>query len=294
MTTLRTVAEVRRALGPLRPGTRIGLVPTMGALHDGHMSLLAEARRRGCEHLAISVFVNPLQFGPEDDFERYPRTLDDDVARCVEAGVSTVFTPSPAALYPPGFGSSVEVEGVTAPLEGLHRPGHFRGVTTIVAKLFNLTGPCVAVFGRKDYQQYKTLERMARDLDLPVEVVGAPIVREPDGLALSSRNRYLSATERTRALAISGGLRAAWRAFERGERSAEALLDEAYRPIAAQLDGIDYVALVDADDLTPLSGPLATADRPDGRALLAVAAHLGRTRLIDNLVLGEDPPPPGD
>ncbi len=265
-----------------RDGHRVGLVPTMGALHAGHVSLVDEARRRGCDRLVVTVFVNPLQFGPGEDFDRYPRTLDADVAACEKAGVHTVFAPAKDAMYPPGFASHVQVDRISEPLEGLFRPEHFRGVTTVVAKLFGLTGPCTAVFGRKDYQQWKLLARMARDLDMPVDVVGAPIVREPDGLALSSRNRYLSAEERERALGIVKGLRAASRAFESGERDASTLTALAREPIAEAFDRVDYVAVADPEELTSVEGPI------EGRALLAVAAHLGRTRLIDNAVLGED------
>lgn len=276
-------AELRRLCDEARArGERVGLVPTMGALHRGHLSLIEEAVRRGADHVVVTIFVNPLQFGPRDDFDRYPRTLDDDVARCREAGVATVFAPERDAMYPSGFQTHVEVEQVTTMLEGASRPGHFRGVTTVVAKLFHLAGPCVAVFGRKDYQQWKVIERMARDLDMPVEVVGAPIVREPDGLALSSRNRYLSPDERERARAISAALRAAAHGFEEGERDPRALMAAAEAELTP-VDRVEYVALADADALTPLD----TAPIPP-RALLAIAAHVGRTRLIDNLVLGED------
>jgi pantoate--beta-alanine ligase len=266
-------------------GRRVGLVPTMGALHAGHLSLVEEARRRGCDHVALTIFVNPLQFGPDEDFDRYPRTLDDDLAACRAAGVDMVFAPPRDAMYPPGFATQVTVTRVTELLEGVFRPGHFQGVTTVVAKLFGLAGPCAAVFGRKDYQQWKTLERMARDLDMPIEVVGAAIVREPDGLALSSRNRYLSPDERRRALGIVTGLRAAAEAFGEGERRTEALVNLARGPVEAAFDRVDYVALADADDLSPQE---ASAGE---RAVLAVAAHLGPTRLIDNVVLGEDPVP---
>lgn len=280
-------ASFRRACDEARArGGRVGLVPTMGALHRGHLSLVEEAKRRGCDHVAMSIFVNPLQFGPTEDFDRYPRTLEDDLRMCREAGVQTVFAPAREAMYPPGFQTHVDVERVTTQLEGAHRPGHFRGVTTVVAKLFNLTGPCTAVFGRKDYQQWKTLERMARDLDMPVEVVGAPIVREPDGLALSSRNRYLTSEERSRALALVDALRAVADAFARGERDPRALTSLAEARLSPRVDRIDYAALADADDLTPLERtPIPK------RALFAIAAHVGRTRLIDNLVLGEDPLP---
>ncbi len=278
---LRAACELARARG-----AKVGLVPTMGALHAGHLSLVEEAKRRGCDHLVVTIFVNPLQFAPHEDFDRYPRTLDEDLAGCRAAGVHTVFAPPRDAMYPPGFATAVTVSRLTEPLEGSFRPGHFAGVTTVVAKLFGLAGACTAVFGRKDYQQWKVLERMARHLDLPVEVVGAPIVREEGGLALSSRNRYLSAEQRERALGIVTGLRAAARAFAEGVRDRERLLRSAREPVEARFDRIDYVALADADELTPLEG-----DAVPDRALLAVAAHIGKTRLIDNVVLGEDPIP---
>lgn len=277
---LRAACDAARAAG-----RRVGLVPTMGALHAGHLSLVEAARARGAGFVALTIFVNPLQFAPTDDLDRYPRTLDADLARCRELGVDTVFAPPNRGMYPEGFSTHVEVEGVTGPLEGVHRPGHFRGVTTVVTKLLNLAGPCVAVFGRKDYQQWRTLAHMVRDLDMPIEVVGAPIVREADGLALSSRNVYLSAEERARALGLVDGLRAAWDAFAAGERDAARLLALARAPVEARFDRIDYVALADAEDLGAVSGAI------DGRAVLAGAAHLGGTRLIDNVVLGEDPRP---
>jgi len=265
-----------------RSDRRVALVPTMGALHEGHLALVHEARRRGAGFIAVSVFVNPLQFGPTEDYTRYPRTLDDDVRRCREAGVDLVYAPARDDVYPDGFQTHVEVGALTERLEGQFRPTHFRGVTTIVAKLFALTGPSIAVFGRKDYQQWKVLERMARDLDLPIEVVGHPTVREADGVALSSRNRYLSAEERVRATAIVGGLRAAAAAFARGERDAATLGGLVRAPIERELDRIDYVDVADPDSLAPASG------RVGERALVAVAAHIGRARLIDNTVLGED------
>ncbi|MCB9593432.1 MAG: pantoate--beta-alanine ligase [Sandaracinaceae bacterium] len=277
---LRAACDAARA-----SGRRVGLVPTMGALHTGHVSLVDVARQRGAEHVALTIFVNPLQFAPTDDLDRYPRTLDADLERCRAAGVDLVFAPKDGAMYAPGFSTHVTVADVTGPLEGVHRPGHFQGVTTVVAKLLNLAGPCVAVFGRKDYQQWRTLARMVRDLDMPIEVVGAPIVREADGLALSSRNVYLSAEERARALGLVTGLRAAWDAFEAGERDPGRLLAIASAPVEAGFDRIDYVALADPDHLGPLDLPLPS------RVLLAGAAHLGKTRLIDNVVLGEDPRP---
>lgn len=265
-------------------GQRIGFVPTMGALHDGHLALVNEAGRRGATLRVVSIFVNPLQFGPNEDLARYPRTFDEDVARCAASGVDLVYAPTPGEMYPEGFQTHVEVVGTTRHWEGEFRPEHFRGVTTVVAKLLIAVGPCVAVFGRKDYQQWKTLERMARDLDLPVEIVGMPTVREPDGLALSSRNRYLDAERRVRALAIATGLSRAHDAYEAGERSPDVLARIAREPIAAAFDDIDYVAAAHPETLEPLAAP---ADD----ILLLVAARLGTTRLIDNLALGSEPRP---
>ncbi len=268
-----------------REGKRVGVVPTMGALHEGHLSLVREAQRRGADFLAVTVFVNPLQFAPEEDYGRYPRTLDADVERCRALGVDMVFAPASEAMYPPGFQTHVEVGALTERWEGAHRPGHFRGVTTVVAKLLVLTGSSVAVFGRKDYQQWKVIAAMARDLALPVEVVGHPIVREPDGLALSSRNRYLDTKDCERALGLVAGLRAAAAAWSSGERDAAALEGHVRTPLEARTDRIDYVAVADPETLEPLEG------RAKERALIAIAAHVGGTRLIDNLVLGEDPSP---
>jgi pantoate--beta-alanine ligase len=265
-------------------GARVGFVPTMGALHDGHLALTDEAKRRGATLRVVSIFVNPLQFGPSEDFARYPRTLDADLDRCRARGVEVVYAPSPEAMYPVGFQTHVEVEQVSRRWEGAFRPAHFRGVTTVVAKLLLAVGPCIAVFGRKDYQQWKTLERMVHDLNMPVELIGMPTVREPDGLALSSRNRYLDAERRERALAIAEGLRAAHDAHSAGERRPELLAELAHARIAARFDRIDYVAAVDPDSLEPLV-------QPSERVLLLVAAHVGTTRLIDNLLLGHDARP---
>jgi pantoate--beta-alanine ligase len=255
----------------------------MGALHDGHFSLIDEAHRR-TEFVAVTIFVNPLQFGPREDLDRYPRTFESDLEGCRERGVDLVFAPEPASMYPAGFQTQVCVGELTKPLEGEHRPAHFAGVTTVVAKLFNLTGPCAAMFGRKDYQQWKILSRMAHDLDMPIDVVGCPIVREADGLALSSRNRYVTATERNRALGIVSGLRLAHDAWTEGERSTDALRSLAAEPVQSGFDRVDYVALVDPETLL-------TPTQSSSRLLVAVAAHLGTTRLIDNVVLGEDPRP---
>lgn len=266
-------------------GRRVALVPTMGALHSGHLALMEDARRRvGPGGLvAVSVFVNPTQFGPSEDFSRYPRELDADVARCAAAGVDVVFAPSPRGMYPEGDQTRVRVAGLAAPMCGVTRPTHFEGVATVVTKLFALAGPCVAVFGRKDYQQYRVISRLARDLFLPVEVVGLPTVREPDGLALSSRNRYLSPADRARAAAIPTALRAVRGRYARGERSVIALLDVVSQGLAGSVDGVDYIELRDASELTPPATPLAS----DARAVLAIAVKIGQTRLIDNTVLGE-------
>jgi pantoate--beta-alanine ligase len=255
----------------------------MGALHAGHLALVKDARTRA-GLVVTSIFVNPTQFGPGEDLTRYPRDLDGDVRKLAGVGADLVFAPPVEEVYPPGDDTRVHVGALTAPLEGAHRPGHFDGVATVVAKLFAAAGPCVAVFGRKDYQQLLVVKRMARDLLLPVEIVGHPIVREPDGLALSSRNAYLSAEERTRALAIVRGLDAAGRCFAAGERDARALEAVARAPIEAVATSIDYVAVRDADTLAAV-----TAVEP--RAVLAVACRIGTTRLIDNVVLGEDRPP---
>lgn len=266
-------------------GARVGVVPTMGALHDGHLALVGEVERRGATFTVLTIFVNPLQFGPSEDFSRYPRTFDADLARCEAAGVDLVFAPEPRAMYPEGFATSVIVKApVTEVLEATHRPGHFDGVTTVVAKLFALVGSAVAAFGRKDYQQWRVLSKMVADLHLPIEMHGMPTVREPDGLAMSSRNRYLSPEERTKALAIARGLRGAHAAYAAGERDGAKLAARVRAEVEASFDRIDYVAAADADTLAPLTGP-------SDRMVLAVAAHLGKTRLIDNTVLGEDGAP---
>lgn len=264
-----------------REGERVGFVPTMGALHDGHISLVEGARRHGATFNVMSIFVNPLQFGPSEDFSRYPRTFEADLARCREAEVELVYAPAPSAMYPEGFQTQVSISQLTARLEGAFRPGHFGGVCTVVLKLWNAVGSCVSVFGRKDYQQWRVLSRLAQDLDLPVEVIGADIVRETDGLAMSSRNRYLDPSARERALAIATGLRAAHDAYAKGERSPELLARLARAPVEAAFDRIDYVECVDSLTLEPLPGAAE-------RMVILVAAHLGGTRLIDNLELGRD------
>lgn len=289
---LRTVAALRARCDVVRArGARVGFVPTMGALHEGHLALAREARARvGAEGLVVtSIFVNPTQFAAHEDLSKYPRELDADVARCATAGVDAVFAPSLDEMYPDGDQTRVRVAGVSAPLEGEFRPTHFEGVATVVTRLFNAVGPCVAVFGRKDYQQLRVVTRMTRDLLLPVEVVGHRTIREGDGLAMSSRNRYLSPADRARAAKIPAALTLAVRAWESGERATESLRETAEKALRPWVDAVDYVALRDADDLSSLPDVLAY----ERRAVLAVAVRVGSTRLIDNVVLGEDPPPCG-
>jgi pantoate--beta-alanine ligase len=258
----------------------------MGALHEGHLALVREAAKRA-KLVAVTIFVNPTQFGPNEDLARYPRDLEGDVKKLAGVGASLVFAPDVSAMYPPGEETRVRVGKTAAPLCGVFRPGHFEGVTTIVAKLFAIAGPCVAVFGRKDYQQLAVLRRMTTDLFLPVEIVGHPIVREPDGLAMSSRNAYLSPEDRARALCLARGLAAASAAFAAGERDAEALRRAARAEVEKGATSIDYVDVCDPDTLEVWG-----AGRNVGkRALLAEACRVGTTRLIDNMVLGEDPPP---
>ncbi|MGC4086463.1 MAG: pantoate--beta-alanine ligase [Polyangiaceae bacterium] len=279
-----SVADFRRACDGLRAaGARVGLVPTMGALHAGHLALADFARGHGAVP-AVTIFVNPTQFGPNEDFARYPRPFERDLALCAERGVEHVFAPSVSEMYPPAERTRVRVDKLTDVMCGPKRPGHFEGVATIVAKLFNACGPCLAVFGRKDYQQLQVIRRMATDLLLPVEVLGHPIVRESDGLALSSRNVYLSEAERAAAPLIFRELARAARAFRDGERSAAALRKPVEGALGAAGFRVDYVELVGADELEPIDDAGACPER----ALLAVAAFLGKTRLIDNFVLGED------
>jgi pantoate--beta-alanine ligase len=282
-----TVSEFRAAANSVRAaGQRFGLVPTMGALHAGHLSLVREARARA-DVVGVTIFVNPTQFGPNEDFARYPRTLERDVELCREAGAAHVFAPDASEMYAAGERTRVQVSGLTAALCGPHRPGHFDGVTTIVSKLFAVAGPCVAVFGRKDYQQLKVIERMTRDLLLPVEVVGFKTLRDADGLALSSRNAYLTPEERARALAIPRALSAAASAFSGGERRVGVLRGAALPRLEAAGIRLDYATIADADELVPISDSAKLGER----ALFAVAGFVGKTRLIDNVVFGEDEAP---
>jgi pantoate--beta-alanine ligase len=279
MRTVRSVAELRQSLaGAPRP---VGLVPTMGAFHEGHLSLMRRAREESAT-VVVSLFVNPAQFGPGEDFDAYPRDEERDARLAEEHGVDLLFAPSREEVYPAGFATTVEVEGITDVLEGdpRHRGAeHFRGVTTVVTKLFNMVGPDLAYFGQKDAQQALVMRKLVRDLDLPVEIRVCPTVREPSGLAMSSRNRYLSDEERERAAAISRALAAADRAVGEGRLDAGDVLAAARAELAAAGIDPEYLELRSAEDLSPV-------ERVNGSTLLAVAARVGRARLIDNAILG--------
>ena len=279
MERLETIAEVRRALAPLRrQGDRIGLVPTMGALHEGHLSLIDRCRERS-DVVVASVFVNPTQFGPDDDFEQYPRDLDDDQRRLAERGVDWLFAPSAEEMYPDCPRVGFEIGELTDHLCGPRRPGHFEGVLLVVSKLLHIVRPDVAVFGQKDLQQLIVIRRMAHDLNDPVEIVAGPIVREADGLAMSSRNQYLTPAQRAQATALCEALQQAHQRIAAGERSAAALIDQMHSRISAEPDvEAEYVEIVELERLQPV-------EALDGRIAIAVAAHVGATRLIDNLVL---------
>lgn len=282
MEQLSDIAALRAWLTERRrAGQRIGLVPTMGALHAGHLSLVDEARRRS-DVVVMTLFVNPLQFGPNEDFSRYPRDLARDHALAEKRGVDLLFAPTVEAMYPPGAEIRVIPGDTATRWEGEIRPGHFAGVLTIVSKLFHLVQPDVAVFGQKDIQQATLIRRMIVDLDFPIEMVIAPTVREADGLALSSRNAYLSADQRVDANVLSAALRAANSAFKRGERDAGQLLDLARSEIA-RAPGVkpDYIALVDPDHLAPVTVAAAGS-------ILVLAARVGSTRLLDNHILGTE------
>jgi pantoate--beta-alanine ligase len=274
-----TVAAVRRAVAEARGrGLSVGLVPTMGALHAGHASLIRAARAE-MGFVVVSIFVNPTQFGPHEDFHRYPRPLERDLEMCAAEGVDLVFHPAPEEVYPPGFCTFVEVHCLQDVMCGASRPGHFRGVVTVVLKLFNMVGPDVAFFGQKDAQQARLIGQMVRDLDVPVRLRVCPIVREPDGLALSSRNQYLDPDQRRHAVVLSQALAEARSLLEGGERSAEAVRRVVTgRITAAPGAAIDYVAVVNAETLRPL-------DRVEGPVLVAVAVKFGPTRLIDNILV---------
>jgi len=282
----RVPAELRRLLDVDRAqGKTVGFVPTMGALHEGHLALVRHARSIA-DVAVVSIFVNPTQFGPQEDLARYPRNLDGDLKLLATVPTDHVLAPSVDSVYPEGHATTVHVAGLTDGLCGPLRPGHFDGVATVVAKLFSMVGPCKAVFGRKDFQQLQVIRRMTADLDLPVEVLGRPTIREPDGLAMSSRNRYLSPADRERAGALVEGLRAAATAFAAGERRPAELERLVRDRLAGRVDRIDYVFVGDPETLHPYPGAI-----PAGcAALAAIAAFVGPTRLIDNAELGAENP----
>jgi pantoate--beta-alanine ligase len=277
---MRTVIDLADLHSARRsfPGT-VGLVPTMGYLHEGHLSLVQRAREE-CDHVVVSIFVNPTQFGPQEDLSRYPRDLDRDLSLLEPLGTDLIWMPTAQIMYPPGYQTWVEVEGITRPLEGAMRPGHFRGVTTVVAKLFNAVQPHKAYFGQKDAQQAAVIRQMARDLSYPIEIVVCPIVREPDGLAMSSRNVYLDPGQRKAARVLYRSLGSAKEAYARGERDAEKLR-QAMRDVLTSepLAQVQYVSCADYDTLEELQTVI-------GKALLSMAVFVGKTRLIDNMVLG--------
>jgi len=271
-----TIEDIRAALGPARrEGKRIGLVPTMGALHEGHLSLVRAARSK-CDVVAVSIFVNPTQFGHNEDYSKYPRTFDNDCELLEKEGVDIVFAPSVEEMYPGGAVTYVTVEGMSDKLCGRSRPGHFRGVTTVVSKLFHIVEPDLAFFGQKDAAQVAIIQRMVRDLNMPVEIVVCPIVREPDGLAMSSRNAYLTPEQRRSALVLSLALRRVQQMFDQGERNEAKLIESGKQVIAEEPSvRLDYLEIVDPETLDGV-------DVVSSKSLVAVAAVVGTTRLIDN------------
>jgi pantoate--beta-alanine ligase len=276
--TLRSVAALRAALAPLRKkGERIGLVPTMGALHDGHLSLVAEAARHA-PHVVVSIFVNPTQFAPQEDFAAYPRNEAADLKQLETTAARFVFAPSVEEMYPPGDSTTITLKGPAQGLEGDARPGHFAGVATVVAKLLIQCAPDISVFGEKDYQQLLVIKRLVMDLGLPVDILGAPILRDKDGLALSSRNVYLSAEERKKAPALHAALREAGRIYLAGASRGEAEKQATAQLLGAGFASVDYLTIRDA-------GTLALIEKRGDRGRVLGAARLGKTRLIDNIAL---------
>ncbi len=292
--TIVDPAELAQVLAEARAaGERIGFAPTMGALHEGHLRLVdalrappRDASAAPATTLVASVFVNPTQFGPNEDLARYPRDLEGDRRKLGSRGVHIVFAPTPELMYPPGEATRVRVAQLTEHLCGPFRPGHFEGVTTVVAKFFGIVGPCLASFGRKDYQQLAVLRRMVKDLHFPVQMLGVPTCREADGLAMSSRNAYLTASDRARAVGIPRAISQALRAHAAGERRAGTLRRALAASVAAAMDSVDYAEVADADTLRPYADDEAVPER----ALFVVAARIGGTRLIDNAVSTEDSP----
>jgi pantoate--beta-alanine ligase len=279
MQIIEQIADMRAwSEGERRQSRRIVFVPTMGSLHEGHLCLVRDAKTRG-ERVVVSIFVNPMQFGPSEDFAKYPRDLQRDRALLESLGADVLFHPTVAEIYPDGYQTHIEVENLSLPLCGAVRPGHFRGVATVVAKLFNIVQPHVAVFGEKDFQQLQVVRRLVRDLSMDVEIVGHPIVREADGLAMSSRNAYLTPDERRAAVCLSRALCKAEKLARRGETCAAPLLRVVAAELAREpLAQVEYAKLCDADSLQEI-------DRVQGTAVLALAVRFGRARLIDNRII---------
>lgn len=279
MEVIRTTAALREAVKQARStGSTVGLVPTMGALHEGHLSLIRRARAES-GFVITTIFVNPAQFAPTEDLSRYPRPFEADCRMAEEAGTDVLFAPPVEEVYPTGFSTHVAVEGLTSRMEGATRPTHFQGVTMVVAKLFNMAQADRAYFGQKDFQQLQVIRRMARDLDFPIEIIPCPIIREPDGLAMSSRNVYLTPEQRLAAVSLSEGLKAAASAFASGERTSARLRDAISARLSKEASvRTDYIEVVDAETLQ-------TAEKADRPTALCVAAYLGTTRLIDNVLL---------
>jgi pantoate--beta-alanine ligase len=275
MEIVKTIADARALRAKY---DRLAFVPTMGALHAGHLSLIGHARNNA-PHVVVSIFVNPTQFGPKEDYAKYPRPVDDDLAQCEQAGVDFVFMPTADEMYPPGVADVVvDLPGLTSVLEGKHRPGHFKGVCQVVAKLFNIVQPDVACFGQKDFQQLRVIQAMVEALDMPLDVIGCPTLRDPDGMAMSSRNAYLSPEERQRGLSVSRALMTAFKEFKDGVRQTNRLTATMQKVLLEQHMNIDYVAAVDPETLKPV-------EKVEGPTLLAIAARVGVTRLIDNTVI---------
>lgn len=280
MKLVKTISEVREIIaGWKKNGLSVGLVPTMGYLHEGHQSLIRAAGEN--DKVVVSIFVNPIQFGPGEDFEAYPRDLERDMKKCEEAGADLIFAPEASEMYADNFSAFVDMTGPTEELCGKSRPGHFRGVCTVVSKLFNIVSPDKAYFGQKDAQQLAVIRRMVRDLNINIQIVGCPIIREDDGLAKSSRNTYLSKEERQAALVISRSLAAGRKMLENGEKDLNLISSKIISLIKQEpMAKIDYVKIVDADTIIP-------AEKAEGKILVAAAVYIGKTRLIDNFIFGE-------
>jgi pantoate--beta-alanine ligase len=283
MKIIKSAKEMQSFSETLRnQGKIVTFVPTMGYFHEGHLNLMREGRKRG-DCVVVSIYVNPTQFGPNEDFEQYPRDFERDLAMAQSVGVDVIYYPSNQEMYPPNYQTYITVEGVTDNLCGLSRPGHFRGVATVCAKLFNAVKPHIAVFGKKDFQQLATIKRVVQDLNLDLEVVGMATTREPDGLAMSSRNIYLQAEERKSALSLSRSLKMARELYEQGERDAATIITKVKNHIESNpYTKIDYAQICDTTTMKDVA-------RLEGECVIALAVRVGKTRLIDNYVFGEEP-----